>query len=55
MAKYKAMSANSSYKIMSDIVEQAKDGTIFIPDDFVTYGTPDAVRSGLTCLCHILR
>ena len=52
MAKYKAMSANSSYKIMSDIVEQAKDGTIFIPDEFVTYGTPDAVRSGLTRLCR---
>ncbi|WP_300727045.1 DUF6088 family protein [uncultured Bacteroides sp.] len=46
------MGANSSYKIMSDIVERAKAGTIFIPDDFVTYGTPDAVRSGLTRLCR---
>lgn len=39
------MNANSSYKVMYDIVEQTKDGTIFIPDDFGTYGTPDAVRS----------
>jgi len=52
VAKVKAMGANSSYKAMYDIVEQAKDGTIFIPDDFVTYGTPDAVRSGLTRLCR---
>ena len=35
VAKYKTMGANSSYKAMYDIVEQAKDGTIFIPDDFV--------------------
>lgn len=26
------MGANSSYKAMHDIVEQAKEGTIFIPD-----------------------
>lgn len=52
MAKFKLMGANSSYKAMYDIVEQAKDGTNFIPDDFVTYGTPDAVRSRLTRLCR---
>ncbi len=52
MAKFKAMGANSSYRAMYDIVERAKDGTIFIPDDFVTSGTPDAVRSGLTRLCR---
>lgn len=52
MAKYKAMGANSSYKAMYDIVEQAKDGTIFIPDDFTMCGTPDAVRSGLSRLCR---
>ena len=52
MAKYRFMSVNSSYKVMCDIVEQAKDGTIFIPDDFTTYGTPDAVRSGLSRLCR---
>ncbi|MBR8709125.1 hypothetical protein IX320_001932 [Bacteroides pyogenes] len=52
MAKYRFMSVNSSYKVMYDIVEQAKDGTIFIPDDFTTYGTPDAVRSGLSRLCR---
>lgn len=46
------MSANSSYKAMYDIVKQAKDGTIIIPDDFTTYGTPDAVRSGLSRLCR---
>ena len=46
------MGANSSYKAMHDIVEQAKEGTIFIPDDFTTCGTPDAVRSGLSRLCH---
>lgn len=46
------MGANSSYRVMSEIVEQAIEGTIFIPDDFVTYGTPDAVRSGLTRLCR---
>ena len=45
------MGANSSYKAMYDIVEQAKEGTIFIPDDFTTCGTPDAVRSGLSRLC----
>ncbi len=37
---------------MYDIVEQATDGTIFIPDDFTACGTPDAVRSGLTRLCR---
>lgn len=52
VAKYRFMSVNSSYKVMYDIVEQAKDGTIFIPDDFTTYGTPDAVRSGLSRLCR---
>lgn len=46
------MGANSSYKAMYDIVEHAKEGTIFIPDDFTTYGTPDAVRSGLSRLCR---
>ena len=46
------MGANSSYKAMYDIVEQAKNGTIFIPDDFTTCGTPDAVRSGLSRLCR---
>ena len=46
------MGANSSYRAMYDIVEQAKEGTIFIPDDFTTCGTPDAVRSGLSRLCR---
>lgn len=46
------MGANSSYKAMYDIVEQAREGTIFIPDDFTTCGTPDAVRSGLSRLCR---
>ncbi len=46
------MGVNSSYKEMYDIVEQAADGTIFIPDDFTACGTPDAVRSGLTRLCR---
>jgi len=50
--KIQTMGANSSYKAMYDMVEQAMDGTIFIPDDFVTQGTPDAVRSGLTRLCR---
>lgn len=52
MAKFKIMGANSSYKAMHDIVEQAKEGTIFIPDDFIMCGTPDAVRSGLSRLCR---
>lgn len=52
VAKYRVMSANSSYKAMYNIVEQAKDGTIIIPDDFTTCGTPDAVRSGLSRLCR---
>ena len=46
------MGANSSYKAMYDIVEQAKEGAIFIPDDFTMCGTPDAVRSGLSRLCR---
>lgn len=46
------MGANSSYKAMCDIVEQAKGGAIFIPDDFAACGTPDAVRSGLSRLCR---
>lgn len=50
--KIQTMGANSSYKAMYDMVEQAMYGTIFIPDDFVTQGTPDAVRSGLTRLCR---
>ncbi len=37
---------------MSNIVEQAAAGTIFIPDDFTACGTPDAIRSGLTRLCR---
>lgn len=52
MAKFRFMGTNSSYKVMSEVVKQAKNGTIFIPDDFVTYGTPDAIRSGLTRLCR---
>lgn len=52
VAKYRFMGANSSYKAMYDIVEQAKGGTIIIPDDFTTCGTPDAVRSGLSRLCR---
>jgi hypothetical protein len=50
--KIAIMGANSSYKAMYDIVEHAKEGTIFIPDDFTTCGTPDAVRSGLSRLCR---
>lgn len=46
------MGANSSYKEMHYIVEQANEGTIFIPDDFTSCGTPDAVRSGLSRLCR---
>lgn len=46
------MGTNSSYKAMCDVVEQAEEGTIFIPDDFTTCGTPDAVRSGLSRLCR---
>ncbi|MCD8302657.1 MAG: type IV toxin-antitoxin system AbiEi family antitoxin domain-containing protein [Prevotellaceae bacterium] len=46
------MGANSSYEAMHNVVEQAEDGTIFTPDDFATYGTPDAIRSGLSRLCH---
>lgn len=37
---------------MLDKVERAEGGTIFFPDDFVTSGTPDAVRSGLSRLCR---
>ena len=50
--KIAIMGANSSYRAMYDIVEQAKEGTIFIPDDFTTCGTTDAVRSGLSRLCR---
>ena len=46
------MIANSYHKAIHDIVEQAKEGTIFIPDDFATCGTPDAVRAGLSRLCR---
>ena len=46
------MGANSSYTAMHNIVEQAKEGTILIPDDFTICGTPDAVRSGLSRLCR---
>ena len=46
------MGADSSYKAMYDIVERTKEGTILIPDDFTTCGTPDAVRSGLSRLCR---
>lgn len=52
VANYEIMGINSSYKAMLDIVEQAKEGTIFIPDDFTMCGTPDAVRSGLSRLCR---
>lgn len=33
-------------------MEEANEGTIFIPDDFTSCGTPDAVRSGLSRLCR---
>lgn len=46
------MIANSYQKAVHDIVEQAKEGTILIPDDFTTCGTPDAVRAGLSRLCR---
>lgn len=46
------MIANSYHKAIHDIVEQAKEGTILIPDDFATCGTPDAVRAGLSRLCR---
>lgn len=52
VAKFRFMSTISSYKAMYNIVEQAKGGTIIIPDDFVMCGTPDAVRSGLSRLCR---
>ncbi len=46
------MGVNSSYNAMANIVDQAAAGAIFIPDDFTACGTPDAIRSGLTRLCH---
>ena len=46
------MAANSYHKAIHDIVDQAKEGTILIPDDFATCGTPDAVRAGLSRLCR---
>ena len=52
MTKLQVMIANSYHKAIHDIVEQAKEGTIFIPDDFATCGTPDAVRAGLSRLCR---
>lgn len=45
------MSVSSSYKAMLEIVEQAKDGAIIIPDDFTMCGTLDAARSELSHLC----
>lgn len=39
------MGANSSYKVMCDIVERAKEGARFIHNDFTTCGTPDAKES----------
>jgi hypothetical protein len=52
VAKYDTMGANSSYMAMYNIIEQAKEGTVLVPDDFTTCGTPDAVRSGLSRLCR---
>lgn len=49
---FKNMGANSSYNLMYNAVKQANEGTIFIPDDFTLFGTPDAVRSGLSRLCR---
>ena len=46
------MAENSSYKAMIRLVQQAGDGAIFSPDDFVGCGTPDAVRSGLSRMCR---
>lgn len=37
---------------MIRLVQQAGDGAIFFPDDFVGCGTPDAVRSGLSRMCR---
>ncbi|MCF0206695.1 MAG: hypothetical protein HUK15_04640 [Bacteroidales bacterium] len=45
------MAVNSSYNAMIAIVKKAKGGKIFFPDDFVSCGTPDAVRSGLSRMC----
>ncbi|MDE6106346.1 MAG: type IV toxin-antitoxin system AbiEi family antitoxin domain-containing protein [Bacteroidales bacterium] len=46
------MHTNSSYKAMHDMVVQAHEGDIMVPDDFTSCGTPDAVRSGLSRLCR---
>ena len=37
---------------MEELVKQAGNGAILFPDDFVNCGTPDAVRSGLSRMCH---
>lgn len=37
---------------MEEFVKQAGNGAILFPDDFVNYGTPDAVRSGLSRMCR---
>lgn len=46
------MAENSSYKTMEELVKQAGSGAILFPDDFVNCGTPDAIRSGLSRMCH---
>lgn len=46
------MGANSSYTAMYNIVKQGTEGTIYTPADFTIYGTPDAIRSGLSRLCR---
>ena len=52
MAKCVYMAENSSYKAMEQFVKNAGNGAILFPNDFVNYGTPDAVRSGLSRMCH---
>ena len=37
VAKYDTMGANSSYMAMYNIIEQAKEGTVLVPDDFTTW------------------
>ena len=46
------MGLNSTYYAMQGVVGRMGNGTILIPDDFTMYGTPDAVRSGLSRLCR---
>ncbi len=44
------MASNSSYTAIKNKINESERGTLFFPDDFVAFGSSDAIRSALARL-----